>query len=58
MTGENVRAKRRRRVIASRERGASSVEYALLVSLIAAVCALIVSVLGGQVFDLFNSIIF
>jgi pilus assembly protein Flp/PilA len=40
----------------SSERGATAVEYGLLVSLIAAVVAVIVTTLGGQVANLFNSI--
>jgi pilus assembly protein Flp/PilA len=39
----------------SDERGASVVEYALLVSLIAVVCLAAVAVLGGSVFNLFDS---
>jgi pilus assembly protein Flp/PilA len=40
----------------SGEHGATAVEYSILVSLIAAVIALIVTTLGGQVVDLFNSL--
>ena len=39
------------------ERGASAVEYSLLVVLIAAVVVGTVTVLGGQVTDLFDSLI-
>jgi Flp pilus assembly pilin Flp len=38
------------------ERGASSVEYAILGSLIAAVIVVTVTTLGGDVHDLFDSI--
>jgi pilus assembly protein Flp/PilA len=41
----------------SGERGASAVEYAVLVALIAAVVVGTVTVLGGQVSDLFASLI-
>jgi len=37
------------------ERGASMVEYALLVGLIAVVCIAAVAVLGGDIGSLFNS---
>ena len=37
------------------EEGATSVEYALMASLIAGVIGLAVSVLGGQVFNLFTT---
>jgi pilus assembly protein Flp/PilA len=39
------------------ERGASAVEYSLLVVLIAAVVIGTVTVLGGQVIDLFDSLV-
>jgi Flp pilus assembly pilin Flp len=39
------------------ERGASTVEYSLLVVLIAAVVVGTVTVLGGQVTDLFDSLV-
>ena len=38
------------------ERGASLVEYALLVALIAVVCIAAISVLGGNARDKFNSV--
>ena len=38
----------------SQERGASSIEYAIIVVLIAAVIVAIVAILGGVVFDLFD----
>jgi pilus assembly protein Flp/PilA len=38
------------------ERGASAVEYSLLVVLIAAVVVIVVTALGGQVNDLFDSL--
>jgi Flp pilus assembly pilin Flp len=38
------------------ERGASAVEYSLLVVLIAGVVVVTVTTLGGQVFDLFDSL--
>jgi pilus assembly protein Flp/PilA len=41
----------------TRERGASAVEYSVLVVLIAAVVVGTVTVLGGQVTDLFDSLI-
>lgn len=40
-----------------RSRGATSLEYALLASLIAAVIAAVVGVLGTQILDLFNTVI-
>jgi pilus assembly protein Flp/PilA len=40
----------------SDERGATMVEYGLMVGLIATVCLAIVGVLGGQISTLFNSI--
>ena len=40
--------------IRSGERGASSIEYALIIVLIAAVIVAIVAILGGVVFDLFD----
>lgn len=39
------------------ERGATAVEYGLLVALIAAVIILIVSTLGGQIADAFQAIV-
>lgn len=39
-----------------REDGATSIEYAIMASLIAAVIAGIVTVLGGQVLNLFDAI--
>ena len=38
------------------ERGASAVEYSLIVVLIAGVVVVVVTTLGGQVFDLFDSL--
>ena len=38
------------------ERGATLVEYGMLVALIAAVCVVIVTTLGGQVSDAFTTI--
>lgn len=40
-----------------RASGATSIEYALLASLIAAVIASVVGVLGTQILDLFNTVI-
>jgi len=45
-----------RRVRLRRDRGASSVEYAIIGSLIAAVIALVVANLGNQVRLLFESV--
>jgi pilus assembly protein Flp/PilA len=41
----------------SDERGATAVEYGLLVALIAAVIILVVTTLGGQIRDAFQSIV-
>ncbi len=41
---------------AKTERGASLVEYALLVALIAVVCIVAVSTLGGAASDKFNTV--
>lgn len=43
--------------IASREEGATAVEYGLLVALIAAVIVAIVGVLGGQIYDGFCTVV-
>ena len=48
----------RRRSRGSRERGATAVEYALLVALIIAVIIVLVATVGSQVFDLYNRPIF
>jgi len=42
--------------IASRDRGATAVEYGLLVALIAAVIVAVVVILGNQVNNAFNSV--
>lgn len=42
----------------SRERGATAVEYALMVALIIAVIIVLVATVGSQVFDLYNRPIF
>ncbi len=41
---------------AREERGATMVEYGLMVTLIAVVCIITVGVLGGEVRDMFDSI--
>ena len=41
-----------------RERGATAVEYALMVALIIAVIIVLVATVGQQVFDLYNRPIF
>jgi len=41
----------------SRERGATAVEYALMVALIAVVIIVVVTALGGQLVTIFNKII-
>ena len=45
------------RVEASKDRGATAVEYGLLVALIAAVIIGTVSILGGKVDDAFQSVV-
>ena len=42
----------------SRERGASAIEYALMVALIIAVIIVLVATVGTQVFDLYNRPVF
>jgi pilus assembly protein Flp/PilA len=42
--------------LAGKEEGASIVEYALLVALVAIVCVTALSLLGSRVVDVFNSI--
>ena len=44
------------RKLFKREEGASLVEYALLVALIAAVCVTVITTLGGSINDLFTTI--
>ncbi len=39
-----------------RERGATAVEYALMVALIIAVIVILVATVGRQVFDMYNTV--
>ena len=41
----------------ARDKGASAVEYGLLVALIAAVIVGVVAILGGQIANAFNSVV-
>lgn len=42
--------------LSEKEEGATLVEYGLLVALIAAVCVAAITLLGGNIRDLFNAI--
>jgi len=46
----------RRRSRGSRQRGATAIEYALVVALIIGVIIVVVATLGQQVFSLYNSV--
>jgi pilus assembly protein Flp/PilA len=43
-------------LIARKERGATAVEYGIMVALIAAVIIVVVSTLGGKLSDLFSNV--
>jgi pilus assembly protein Flp/PilA len=53
---KNLPAKVIGSVVATKERGATAVEYGIMVALIAAVIITVVSLLGGNLSSLFSSV--
>lgn len=53
---KNLPAKVIGSVVATKERGATAVEYGIMVALIAAVIITVVSTLGGNLSSLFSSV--